>query len=93
MVNIIIKNKLKTLSGWSFIVELKEVEDILMFDVTLDEDHYIDLTKRQIPPEEIVSRSFTYLLRRQNKNSILKKFNIHDIIKFYPDFEEMIKVA
>jgi len=93
MITVNVKDKQKTPSGWEFIVELIEVEDISKFTVQLDDDYYIDLTNRQIPPEELVRKAFIFLLRRESKHTILKSFNLRDITKYFPDFEEMIKVV
>ena len=40
--------------------------------------------------EEFISDSFRFLLEREPKESILDEFDIEDIKKYFPEFEEEI---
>lgn len=60
--------------------------------VTLDDDHYEVLTHGKIPKEELIKRSFEFLLERESKESILSRFNLRVIKNYFPEYEEEIKV-
>lgn len=93
MVRINIKSKEKTIAGWRIIVVLEEEnEPDLEFNVEVDEDHYNDLTSLSIAPEDLVKRSFQYLLNREGKHEIMKSFNLRDISKFFPEYDDMVRV-
>lgn len=59
--------------------------------VTLDDDYYQALTQGQITKEELIRKSFEFLLQRESKESILSKFNLKVINKYFPEFEKEIK--
>ena len=40
--------------------------------------------------EEFIRDSFRFLLEREPKESILEEFNIEEIKKYYPEFEDKI---
>lgn len=44
-------------------------------------------------PEDFVSRCFAYLLEREPKESILSRFDVTDIGRYFPDFEERIRAT
>lgn len=41
--------------------------------------------------EELLRRSFEFLLEREPKESILPNFELETITKYYPEFEEQIR--
>ena len=41
--------------------------------------------------EELVRRSFQFLLEREPKESILRQFNLRDIGRYFPDYETEIR--
>lgn len=41
-------------------------------------------------PEDLVKRSFVFLLERESKDAILESFDVSDISKQFPEFEEEI---
>lgn len=41
--------------------------------------------------EELIKKSFEFLLKRESKQSILSRFNLRVIGNYFPDFEEEIK--
>ncbi len=59
--------------------------------VTMDSDYYSQLTSEKLTPGEFVLKCFTFLLKHEPKESILKSFDIRDISKYFPEFEETIK--
>lgn len=63
------------------------------YTVGLTEDYYQKLTGGKISPEELIEKSFEFLLEREPKESILKKFNLQDIQKYFPEYETEISQA
>ncbi|MEW6680805.1 MAG: hypothetical protein AB1297_07320, partial [bacterium] len=59
--------------------------------VTLDDGYYQDLTKGNITKEELIERSFEFLLKREPKESILSRFNLKVINRYFPEYEEDIR--
>ena len=41
--------------------------------------------------EDFVKKSFQFLLKRENKDSILREFNINQIREHFPEYEKEIK--
>ena len=78
--------------GWSFDVEVSDgVHDVTKHTVEVDEAHWEILTNKAIKPDELVHRSFEFLLKREPKESILKEFNLRKIESYFPEYEEEIK--
>jgi hypothetical protein len=57
----------------------------------MNKDYYLAQTEGNIIPEEFVKKSFEFLLERENKNSILQRFDINKINNYFPEFEKEIK--
>jgi len=58
--------------------------------VTVDENYWQKLTGGKIQPEKLVKKSFEFLLERESKESILSKFNLSVIQKYFTEYEEEI---
>lgn len=84
---ITVQKKGKTEKGWKFVVSVDGDE----FEVGLGEGYWQRLTDSREEPEELVRRSFEFLLQREPKESILKEFELPVIQKYFPEFEESIK--
>lgn len=74
-----------------FAVIIKERETQTEHLVTLDDGYYQDLSNGEIPKEELVKKSFEFLLKREPKESILSKFDLRIIKNYFPEYEEKIK--
>ncbi len=59
--------------------------------VTLDGEYYQNLTGGEITKEELIRRSFGFLLERESQESILSKFNLKIIKNYFPEYERKIK--
>jgi len=70
-----------------FIVKVEEKE----YNVGLDDEYWQDLTRGKITKEELVKKSFEFLLEREPKESILSRFNLRIIKQYFPEFEEEIR--
>lgn len=77
-----------------------ETEDVYTFDVVVTGDgstsrHAVTLSRadyeaqgdRWSDPEALVSRSFEFLLEREPKESILSRFDLRDIGRYFPAFD------
>lgn len=78
-------------AGWHFTVEVGVEPDRIGYAVFLDKDYYQKLTGGKRKPEELVHRSFLFLLQREAKTAILRSFNLHEISYYYSKYEEEIK--
>lgn len=60
--------------------------------VTLRPADYSRLAgKKTMTPEELVRRSFEFLLEREPKESILSRFDLPVIGRYFPEYEREIK--
>jgi hypothetical protein len=59
--------------------------------VTLKERDYTRLSEGKVSPEELVVRSFEFLLEREPKESILPRFDLLDIARYFPGFERDVR--
>jgi hypothetical protein len=73
-----------------FVVVVEEKGDKNWYTVTLDNDYYYLLTQAKIGKEELIRKSFQFLLEREPKESILSRFNLKTIKNYFPEFESEI---
>jgi hypothetical protein len=59
--------------------------------VTMDEEYYAKISNGIVGPEDFVKKSFQFLLKRENKDSILREFNVKQIREYFPEYENEIK--
>jgi len=59
--------------------------------VTLRTQYYDRVADGKVEPPELVRRSFEFLLEHEPKESILSKFDLSDISRYFPNFEREIK--
>lgn len=60
--------------------------------VSLDEDYYQYLSQEKITKEELIQKSFEFLLKKESKESILSRFNLKVIERYFPEYEEKIRI-
>ena len=65
-------------------------ETTTIHNVHLSQGYYQKLTGGQITADELIKRSFEFLLDREPNTMILKEFELQDISRYFPDFEESI---
>ncbi len=90
MSEIIIKNQKDTDNGWQFTIEVGSSTTTSHL-VTLTQQDWQDLTNEKIPPQELITRSFHFLLERESNESILRSFDITDITHYFPDYPAEMK--
>ena len=60
-------------------------------EVTVSANDYAKLAAGKIESEELVRKSFEFLLEREPKESILSRFDLSVISRYFPEFEREIK--
>ena len=83
--------EVKRKSEQQFVVTIKEGGSGSEHAVTVDDKYYQNLTGGKTTKEELIKRSFEFLLKRESKESILSKFNLRIINNYFPEYEEKIK--
>jgi hypothetical protein len=59
--------------------------------VTLDPKDYARLAGAAVEPQELIRRSFQFLLEQEPKESILSRFDLSVISRYFPEYEREIK--
>lgn len=83
--------EIKKKNDQEFAVAIVERDSRTEHEVTLDEEYYQILTDGEMTKEELIKRSFEFLLEREPKESILSRFNLRIIKNYFPEYEEKIK--
>ena len=84
--------EVKKKNEYEFTVTVNEKTSKTEHAVTLDEEYFHNLTNKKITKEELIKRSFEFLLKRESKESILSEFNLRIIRNYFPEYEEKIKI-
>jgi len=59
--------------------------------VTLDPKDHARLAGASVEPEKLIQKSFEFLLERESKESILSRFDLSVISRYFPEYEREIK--
>lgn len=59
-------------------------------DVYVSADYANKLCGGKIPTDELVKQSFAFLLERESNTSILRKFDLSVINRYFPEYEKAI---
>lgn len=59
--------------------------------ITLDPEDYARLAGGAVKAEELIRKSFEFLLERESKESILGRFDLSVISRYFPEYEREIK--
>jgi len=74
-----------------FSVEVREGRGSSRHTVTLDPALFARLAgTRHVAPERFVEAVFTFLLEREAKESILSRFDVSVVSRYFPEFESEI---
>lgn len=79
---------------WKYYIEITESDGSgskTVHEVTIDREFYQKISNEIILPEEFIKRSIDFLLKRENKDSILKEFNIRQISDYFPEYKDEIR--
>ena len=71
-------------------VEVTEGGSATEHRVILPSDYYETITDSEIDPDELVKKSFEFLLDKEPKEAILGEFNIKEISQNFPDYEDEV---
>jgi hypothetical protein len=58
--------------------------------VTVTPDYYEKLTGKKVAAEQLVEKSFEFLLQRESNTSILRSFDLTVINGYFPEYERTI---
>ena len=73
-----------------FLAIVSEVHSGTEHTVELDDEYYRKLTAGRISAEELIEKSFYFLLKRESSKSILSRFNLKIIQRYFPEYEQEI---
>jgi hypothetical protein len=85
------KIEVEQMSEGVFRVRVIEGKTETSHRVTLKVEDYERLAKGKTEPAELVRRSFEFLLENEPKESILSRFDLSVIGRYFPRFEPEIK--
>ena len=77
--------------GWTFLVEVGQGDSLIEYFVDVDKDYWTRLTIRRIEPAELVKVTFRFLLEKEQKEVIMKKFNLTDVAGHFPNYENEMR--
>jgi len=70
-----------------FLVRVSEPGSESTHRVTVKQEDYDRLTGGKVEPEELIKQSFKFLLEREPKESILSRFDLSVISRYFPEYE------
>jgi len=85
------KIEVEKIDKTKFRVRISEGGSETTHDVTVSANDYTRLGGGKVEPEELVRRSFEFLLEREPKESILTRFELSVIGRYFPEYEREIK--
>jgi len=83
--------EVKKLSELEYQVTVQEGGSTTTHVVTVDDAYHRQLTGNGMSKEDLVRKSFEFLLSREPKESILRKFNLKVITRYFPDYEDQLQ--
>jgi len=72
-------------------VTVEEPDGRSSHQVALSADYHRKLTGGAVAPEELLRRSFEFLLEHEPKESILGRFDLPVIARYFPEYEREIR--
>jgi len=63
------------------------------YTVRLSEEYYQKLTQGKITPENLIERSFRFLLEREPASMILPEFELNLIQQYFNEYENKISIS
>jgi hypothetical protein len=83
--------EVEQLNASRFRVHVIEAGSESTHEVTLDPKDCARLAGGAVEPEELIRESFQFLLEREPKESILSRFDLSIISRYFPEYEREIK--
>lgn len=91
MAQIAAKIEVEALDSNRFRVRVIEGGSESLHDVTVNSKDYTRLTAGAVEPADLIRKSFQFLLERESKESILSRFDLSVISRYFPEYEREIK--
>jgi hypothetical protein len=85
------KIEVEKIDATHFRVQVVENGTKSTHQVTLNPKDYARLAGGAVGPEELIRKSFQFLLERESKESILGRFDLSVISRYFPEYEREIK--
>ena len=85
------KIEVKKIDATRYQVRVSESGTASTHQVTLDPKYQAKLGAEKVEPEELIRKSFEFLLEREPKESILTRFDLTVISRYFPEYEREIK--
>jgi hypothetical protein len=86
-----VKIEVEKLEASHFRVRVIEAGSESTYHVTLDPKDCARLSGANTEPEQLIRESFEFLLEREPKESILGRFDLSVISRYFPEYEREIK--
>jgi hypothetical protein len=83
--------EVERVNAGEFRVRVSEGRSETSHAVTVPPEYYQRLAGGKTQPEELIKRSFEFLLERESKESILRRFELPAIARYFPEYEREIK--
>jgi hypothetical protein len=80
----------ETDEAWAFDVTVREGSSRSSHRMTVTRTDLADLRGEGSDPERFVRDCFEFLLAREPKDSIMSRFDVRDIARYFPEFREEI---
>lgn len=77
--------------GYEYEVVVKEGGSQTSHKVKLGKEYYERLSEGRTPPDELVKKSFEFLLENEPKEAILGSFDLSIIEGYFPEYPGVIK--
>jgi len=78
-------------AGWVATVTVTDSVSSRTFEVAVTEAEVAHLDAGAAGPEGLIARTFEFLLAREPKESILPKFDLQVVGRYFPEFEQEIR--
>ena len=77
--------------AWECRVTVTEGKSQMAHTVTVERTYRDKLVGTGVPVEQLVRKSFEFLLAREPKESILRSFSLPVISRYFPEYEKEIR--
>ena len=77
--------------GFEYEVVVREGGSQTSHKVRLGKEYYERLSEGRTPPDELVKKSFEFLLENEPKEAILGSFDLSVIERYFPEYPGVIK--
>lgn len=84
--------RIEPISDKEFEVTVEEGGSSTRHTVTVDDAYHHRLTGGRMSKQELVKKSFEFLLAKESKESILRKFHLKEISRYFPDYEDQVSL-